>query len=132
MIENEAVAVLLGQRFRCRKNVIKQHVELDLLRVHGELASLIFARSRISLMSCSSRRLARRMRDSGSRSTLCCPSAAASSSSISAIPIIAFNGVRSSWLIEARKSDLARLASSARSLAIRSSASASLRRVRSE
>src|SRR6516162_124969 len=32
------------------------------------------------------------------------------------MPMIAFNGVRNSWLIAARKSDLARLASSARAI----------------
>ena len=50
---------------------------------------------------------------------------------ISAKPMMALSGVRSSWLTWARKVDLARLALSAASLALRRSPSIALRAVMS-
>ena len=64
-------------------------------------------------------------------SVSCCPASSCVRSSSSSMPRTPFIGVRISWLMVARKADLAEVACSACSLAISIWRSASLRRVMS-
>ncbi len=90
-------------------------------------AASILEKSKISLMIVSSASPLLRIVSAKSR----CSALSGVSSSSPLMPIMAFIGVRISWLIIARKEDLACVADSAASLAFCSSCSASLRSVMS-